>query len=150
VVESTRQKLITLFATLSLLAIWNLDVHAQVAVIANKEVPADSVISTQLLDFYSGETRHWENGLAVTVFDLKPRDEIKSTFYKFLGKTSSRMKSIWLVNMLSGESDPPESVQSEDDMLKKVATTQGAIGFVRQSKVNGDVKVLAVIEEIEK
>jgi hypothetical protein len=48
--------------------------------------------------------------------------------------------------MLSGEGDPPEPIDSEEEMLKKVAATPGAIGFVSQSKVSEDVKVLIVIE----
>ena len=48
--------------------------------------------------------------------------------------------------MLSGDSDPPEFLESEDKMFRKVASTPGAIGFVDQSKVNDDVKTLIIIE----
>ena len=106
--------------------------------------------SSQLLDFYSGEKRVWKDGSAVTVFDLKPKLEFKDNFYKVLGKSSSRMKSIWMINMLSGEGDPPESLKTEEEMLKKVAETEGAIGFVRKSIVNGSVKVLTVIKPEQK
>ena len=47
--------------------------------------------------------------------------------------------------MLLGEGDTPESLKSEEEMLTKVASTSGAIGFVSQSTVTEDVKVLAVI-----
>ena len=140
----------SVIATLSLLVLWNLDVPAQVAVIGHKDVPGDSLTSSQLLDFYSAEKRVWKNGSAVIVFDLKPKVEFKANFYKFLGKSSSRMKSIWMVNMLSGEGDPPESLKTEEEMLKKVAETEGALGFVRKSIVNGSVKVLTVIKPEQK
>lgn len=78
----------------------------QVAVIANKSVPVDEVSSQQLLDFYTGDVKLWENKDPVIVTDLKPEGEIKALFYEFLGKSPSRMKSIWLKKMLSGEGDP--------------------------------------------
>jgi len=56
------------------------------------------------------------------------------------------MKSIWLKNMLSGEGEPPKAMGSEEEMLKNVAETPGAIGFINKNKVIAEVKVLAYIE----
>ena len=99
------------------------------------------------MDFYTGDIKKWNNGDNVIVKDLKPKGEVKNTFYKFLGKTPSRMKSIWLKKMLSGEGDPPEAIKSEEEMLEKIATTPGAIGFINHAKVNNNVKILIVIGE---
>ena len=120
-----------------------------VAVIANKSVPLDKITKDELLEFYTGETRRWSDGETVVVFDLKPKTELKGQFYKLVGKSSSRMKSIWMVNMLSGEGDPPEAMATEEAMLKKVANTKGAIGFIDQSKVSNEVKVLTIVENKE-
>lgn len=120
---------------------------AQVAVIAHKEVPADTVDRIQVLDFYTRDIKKWTSKLPVVVFDLKPDNEVKEAFYKFLGKSTSRMKSIWLKKLLSGEGDPPEELKSQDEMLQKVATTPGAIGFVEYSKANDDVKTLLLIKD---
>jgi ABC-type phosphate transport system substrate-binding protein len=122
-------------------------IPAQVAVVANKSVPLEQVTKTQLLDFYTGDIRLLSDGAPVHVFDLKPVSEVKDAFYRFLGKSSSRMKSIWLKRMLSGEGDPPQALESEDDMLAKVISTPGAIGFVGQNKVSEGVKVLLLITE---
>ncbi len=56
------------------------------------------------------------------------------------------MKSVWLKRMLSGEGDPPLAVESETEMVKRVAATPGAIGFVSREAVNDTVKTLAIIE----
>lgn len=122
-------------------------VKAQVAVIANKSVPEDTIKKTEVLDFYTGDIKKWSNNMPVVVFDLKSKDETREMFYDFLGKSSSRMKSIWLKKMLSGEGDPPESLATEQEMLSKVSNTPGAIGFVSLSKLNDRVKNLLVIQE---
>lgn len=123
---------------------------AQVAVIANKSVPEDTIRKTQLLDFYTGDIKKWDDKTPVVVFDLKPNSEAKKTFYEFLGKNPARMKSIWLKKLLSGEGDPPQSLNTEEEILKKVAATPGGLGFVSSSKVSKDVKTLCIIEKEQK
>ncbi len=118
-----------------------------VAVIAHPSVPDQELNKTKLLDIYSGDIRSWSDGKPVVVMDLKPTGDIKETFYKYLGKSPSRMKSVWMKRMLSGEGDPPVAVESEAEMLKKVAATPGAIGFVSRAAVNDTVKTLAIIEQ---
>ena len=120
---------------------------AQVAVIVHKDAPAESLSKTQVIDFYSADIKLWSNKAPVIIFDLKPSGEVKETFYKFLGKTPSRMKSIWLKKLLMGEGDPPVALSSEEEMIKKVASTPGAIGFASKAKVNGSVKIVLIIED---
>ena len=133
--------------TLLFLFSWAEASFSQVAVIAHKSVPVDTIKKSELLDFYTADVKKWINGEKVIVNDLKPKGEVKKIFYKFLGKTPSRMKSIWLRNMLSGEGDPPEALKSEEEMLQKIAATPGAIGFLSHTKVDNNVKTLIVIKK---
>jgi len=89
-------------------------------------VPVDEIKKSELLDYYTFDVRLWSNEAPIIVLDLKTKNNVKLAFYDFLGKTPSRMKSIWLKKMLSGECDPPESIKSEEAMLAKVASTPGA------------------------
>lgn len=122
---------------------------AQVAVIANKDVPLDSLSKTQLRDFYSCEMKQWNKQVAVTVVDLKLSSAAKDVFYKFLGMTASRMKSLWLKKMLMGESSEPLAAKSEEEMVRKVASTSGALGFVSLNKITPEVKTLMIISSSE-
>lgn len=136
-----RQLIISIFC----LALWTTGAFPQVAVIAHKSVPLDEIEKSELLDFYTGDKSLWSDGKPVIIFDLKPKGDIRDTFYSFLEMSPTRIKSIWMKRMLSGDADPPEFLESEDKMLKKVSSTPGAIGFVSQSKVNDAVKVLIII-----
>ena len=118
---------------------------AEIAVIANPSVPVTHITSAQLLDLYAGDVKEWSNGAPVIVLDLKSKSVTKDTFYKYLGKSSSRMKSIWMKNMLSGEGQPPQAQETEQDVLEKVAKTPGAIGYVNRTLVTADVIELVVI-----
>ena len=119
---------------------------AQVAVIAHSSVPVDTIEKIDLLDFYTGDIRVWQDENPVVVFDLKTKNDVKKSFYRFIGKSTSRMKSIWMKKMLAGESDPPMTMASEEEMLAKVASTPGAIGFISGVLVAENVKTLIIID----
>jgi ABC-type phosphate transport system substrate-binding protein len=136
-----------IIASFFCLLLWASNTDAQVVVIAHRSVPSDTITKLQLLDFYTGDIRRWADDQAVVVLDLKPKCEVKNTFYSYLGKKPSKMKSIWLRKMLSGEGQPPESLKSEEELLDKVAQTTGAIGFVSKSKATQEVKILLEIKE---
>ncbi len=118
---------------------------AEIAIIANKSVPADSISQRQVLDIYTGEIRTWNNGQPIIAHDMTQEGDVRETFYEYLGRKSSRLKSIWVKNLLMGEGSPPEPVDSEEKLVDKVAKTPGAIGFVRREMADDSVKVLAVI-----
>lgn len=138
------------FVTILFLLAWTANASGQVAVIAHKSVPLDSIKKSVLLDFYARDIKKWSDGQPVIVFDLKPQSEVKTIFYDYLGRSPSRMKSIWLKKMLSGEGDPPEAMASEEALLAKVAATTGAIGFVSKTLAHNSVKVLLEITEEKK
>jgi ABC-type phosphate transport system substrate-binding protein len=133
--------------TIFCLLAWTKFSLAQVAVITHKAVPVDTLSQGQLFDIFSGDIKTWNNQVRVVAFDLKPAIEAKEAFYKLLGQTPSRMKSIWLKKLLMGEGDPPEALLSEEEVLKKVAATRGAIGFVGKAKVTPEVKMIVIVEK---
>ncbi len=121
----------------------------QVAVIAHPAVPLDTLSRSDLIDYYTGERSHWPDETTVVLLDLKPKNDTKRMFYDFLGKRPSRLKSIWMKKMLSGEGDPPEAMKSETEILEKVASTPGALSFVSTTISSKTVKTLLVIPESE-
>lgn len=119
---------------------------SQIAVIANKNAPKTNLTSERILDIYSLNVQFWNNGAKIKVFDLKGEQSPKFEFFTLLGSSPVDMKKIWLKKQFSGKGMPPEALDSEEEMLKKVANTPGAIGFVKANKVNKEVIVLAIIE----
>jgi ABC-type phosphate transport system substrate-binding protein len=117
----------------------------EVAVIANRSVPVNQIDQRLLFDLYSGDIKEWDNGDPIVLVDLAPKSDVKAAFYDFLGKSASRMKSIWMRNLLTGEGQPPESVETQEAILEMVATTPGAIGYIDSKLVNEQVITLTVI-----
>ncbi len=135
------------FTILFFLMICAHNVYGQIAVIAHKSTPSDTIGKNEIFDFYTGDIKTWENGEKVIVYDLKLSTSVKDSFYLFLGKSSSRMKAIWMKKKLSGEGDPPVSFQSEEEILEKVISTPGSLGYISQENVTDDVVILLIIND---
>lgn len=122
------------------------EVSAQVAVIVNKSVPVNSVNKAKLLEIYSISQKKWDNGQKIVVFDLKSEGSAKEKFYRYIGKSNAELKKTWMRVQLTGAGSAPQALYSEDEIISKVASTPGAIGFIEQKNVNGSVRVVAKIE----
>ncbi|HUI29935.1 MAG TPA: hypothetical protein VLX91_06930 [Candidatus Acidoferrales bacterium] len=120
--------------------------QAQVAVIANKSVPEESIQISKLNDIYSLRQKTWSNGSIIIPVTLKSDNEVSRKFFDAFGMSSMEMKKLWMRAQLTGEGQPPEGMNSTDEILDKVASTPGAIGYVEADKVNAKVKVLLTIE----
>ncbi len=121
-------------------------VNAQVAVIANKSVQANEITSSELKDIIALDKTTWSDGSAIVVFELKPSGDTKTKFYSHIGSSAKKMKKAWMKKMLAGDAQAPESLGSEDEVVNKVASTPGAIGYVSSAKTGDNVKTLATIK----
>jgi ABC-type phosphate transport system substrate-binding protein len=117
--------------------------RAQVAVVAHPAVADGSVDTGTLVGIYSLDQTRWSDGAAVVPFDTAT--DAQDAFYSALGQSAGQMKKVWLRKKLSGEGQPPESLGSDAEVLQKVASTPGAVGFVSAGAADGSVKVLATL-----
>lgn len=118
--------------------------YGQIAVIAHPTVPVDSMSKSKIIDLFTGDVRSWGDGLDVVPLDLQDPKEVRKAFYKALGKSSSRMRSIWMKKKLSGEGDAPQAIETEEELVAKVMATPGSISFIRAAHASSSVKVLRV------
>ena len=131
-----------LFATM----LCALSAHAQIAVIANQSVAGNAASISKLKDLYTLATSE-QGGKKVKLLDYQTDTPEKTAFYEAIDVAPAAARKLWLKAKLTGSGAPPESVSSEDEMLARVESTPGAIGYVSTAKVKGNVKVLAKINE---
>ena len=115
--------------------------RAQVAVVAHPGVADDAADAGTLVGIYNLDQTRWSDGSAVVPFDASTAAQ--DAFYGAIGQSTGQIKKVWLRKKLSGEGQPPESLGSDAEVLQKVASTPGAVGFVSADAVDGSVKVLA-------
>jgi len=116
---------------------------AQTVVIVNASVPPASFSVKELLDVYTLNKTHWEDGSRVTVFDLK-RGKTKEAFYEYIGMSEDDLQRIWLRKQFTGKARPPHSLSDENELVERVGRTPGAIGYVSERVTRGKKNVRIV------
>ncbi len=114
--------------------------QAQVALIAHPGVSEARLDKRAALDLFSLEKTRLGSS-TVVLFTLTGAGA--DAFYDAIGRGQSAIKKDWLRKKLAGEGEPPAQVGSPAEMIQKVSSTPGAVGFVPAAAVTGAVKVLA-------
>ncbi|HVO74388.1 MAG TPA: hypothetical protein VMT35_10225 [Ignavibacteriaceae bacterium] len=119
------------------------NINAQVSVIANNSVAENSIKADLLAKIYSLDITKWSNNFKIVVVEQSARSNVKTVFYSFIDKDPAALQKEWLKKQITGEAKPPVLVESDEEVLKIVASTPGAVGYIKSSSVSGNVKVIA-------
>lgn len=120
--------------------------YGQVSVIANKSMKISEKITLGTVNNLYLLDINELSGNKIKLFDMSADNDTKNKFYNGLGKSGGDFKKIWLKKKLTGNGNPPSTVDNDDDMLSKIASTPGSVGYISSSKVNGTVQVLFEIK----
>ncbi len=107
---------------------------AEVVIIGNKNTPVTINNANNAFDYFTMA----KGNLKVFYLKSGPANE---EFFSFIGKDFSEMKKIWMRLQLT-EGKIAVALNSEDEMLEKIAATPNSIGYVSTSKVNSNVKII--------
>ncbi|NOQ93391.1 MAG: hypothetical protein GQ547_02015 [Methylophaga sp.] len=92
---------------------------------------------------FAMRTPQWPDGSPLQVFVLDDSDSTHTSFCKhILGMFPYQLRRIWDRQVFSGTGTAPITVKTEQEMLERVSTTKGAIGYVLPEKVDDSVKTL--------
>jgi hypothetical protein len=87
----------------------------------------------------------WPNGLPVKVFVLPDDDPLhREVANTLLHMFPYQLRRVWDRQLFSGTGQAPSVVTSQDEMLRRVAATPGAIGYVASLPANAPVRYLEV------
>jgi len=122
---------------------FNSAVYAQ-DVIANSS--SENIISANTLrQIYSMRLQTWRDGSGITVFVLNPAGERHRKFsLEILNVFPYQLQRAWDVLVFSGTGRSPVVVESEQEMISRVKSTPGSIGYIIDSEVPLDVKKVSI------
>jgi ABC-type phosphate transport system substrate-binding protein len=114
--------------------------QAEVVVIVNPKHAAASMTAAQVADLYLGK-----DGSLVPL-DLKEPAALRTDFYqKVAGKDAAQVKAIWARLVFTGKQQPPKEMDNAAQVVKQVAGSEKAIGYVDKSAVDGSVKAVLIL-----
>ena len=113
-------------------------------------VPADLAVkrlsASELSLIFLRKKLYWPNGKRMRPANLPTQHDLRQRFsQRVLGSLPETQTEYWNEQYFHGVS-PPHVVNSQEAMLRYVADTPGAIGYVDACAVDGRVRVVAWID----
>ncbi|EXI79506.1 MAG: hypothetical protein AW10_02360 [Candidatus Accumulibacter appositus] len=124
--------------------------HAQPAepvmvAIAHPASSEEAIPRASLRAIFGMLLQKWPGNTPVRVFVLRDDAPEHATFSKsVLQVFPHQLRMAWDRQVFSGQGQYPEQVGSIQEMLSRVASTPGAMGYVKASEVADNVRVLKV------
>lgn len=113
-------------------------------VIGNRSVPVSSLDPRDVKNIYLGKMKVWDNGMKVQFVTLKDGDIAERFLKQYVKKNPSMFSKYWKKKVFTGGGKPPKAFSREKDLVKYVAETKGAIGYISSKSLSESVKILSV------
>jgi ABC-type phosphate transport system substrate-binding protein len=108
-----------------------------VDVIVSPSLTSTKLDRSLLRAVFTMRLRQWPDGSAIRVFVLPDSDPLSDQFYRErLGMYSYVLRRAWDRMVFTGTGLAPTVVQTEKEMLERVRSTPGAIGYVRKRELS--------------
>jgi hypothetical protein len=144
--DRLRIKVIRVFAISCLAALFSVSTLAafkNMAVIASASSKLSDLPLGDLVKYCKGASRTWPDGKNFTIVIKNPdAPEMHGALQKLFGGTPAEAKA--LISKLNEARVVVKIVDSDEELLKTVEATPGAIGVVDVYAINSSVKVLRV------
>lgn len=115
---------------------------ADLTVILNKDVPAQSLTKEEVRSIFLGKKTKWDDGTKIIFFLIKSSKSQKAFLEAYVGKSPEQFEDYWLQNVFTGKGVMPDTVENSDEMVKVVGRTKGSIGFVTIETSDSEIKKL--------
>ncbi|MCW8900533.1 MAG: phosphate ABC transporter substrate-binding protein [Gammaproteobacteria bacterium] len=120
--------------------------NAGVAVITHPGVKEIGLSKDKLAQIYLGKIKNYSNGRTINAVDLPNDSDAHKKFYKsVVQKSDSAMNRYWSKLKFTGKGNPPKELGSDSEVVKWVANTEGAIGYIDGKYLNKSVKVVLIL-----
>jgi hypothetical protein len=107
--------------------------------------PQRSISINGLSAIFKMRLRHWNDGSRVSVFVLEDDDPLHKQFCKqILNVFPHQMRRNWNKLVFSGTGQAPLLLENKDEMIRKLSTTPGAIGYLSGKDLTKDIIILDI------
>jgi len=87
----------------------------------------------------------WSDGKNISVFVMDPfGEEHRQVCLEVLNVFPYQLQRVWDVLVFSGTGQSPIVVKTKQEMIEKVSSTPGAIGYISDSEVPANVKAISI------
>jgi len=115
-----------------------------IVLVVNPQITEHQISQSTVRTIFGMRLYNWKD-YNIKVFVLPDDDPVHNMFSKqILGMFPHQLRWAWDRQVFSGTGRAPIVVKNEEEMRQSVASTPGAIGYLRRSQVDGTVHVLSL------
>jgi ABC-type phosphate transport system substrate-binding protein len=119
--------------------------EAPLFLVANPDVATRWLNRDTTRAIFAMRQRTWPDGQAVRVYVLNNSDPVHARFTKEkLAVYPHQLQLAWDRMVFSGTGQAPNRVADQAEMLKHVATTPGAIGYLEREYLDDSIQVISM------
>lgn len=120
-------------------------VDSDVVVITSPSIGEHTIARSTLRAMFGMRLSKWSDGTPVRVFVMKDDSVEHASFSKnILQVFPHQLRLSWDRQVFSGQGQYPEQVASMQDMISRIASTPGAVGYVKANEVTNNVRILQI------
>jgi len=137
------------FKTLSIafvlcLALTSVSVAADYAVIVGKGNPISSLSKNDLKQIFLGKKRSWPDGTKVTLYSMDDYEITSAFTTSVMNKSAQQFSTFWKKALFTGTGRPPVQVTNDAEMIQKLASDPGGIGYISKAAADDTVKIIQI------
>jgi ABC-type phosphate transport system substrate-binding protein len=115
-------------------------------VVVNKANPVHALGRDELRPMFQTTKTQWPDGLRIAPYNLPEADGTRRAFdAAVLELDPDRVARYWVDRKIRGGERPPVKLPSAAVVVRVVAATAGAIGYIQEGEANATVKIVARI-----
>lgn len=119
--------------------------NEQYEIVTHPNISVKSLSVNSLRAIFGMQLKAWPDGTAIKVFVLPDDNFLHQRFAKEkLHVFPYQLRLTWDRLVFSGTGQAPNSVSSSAEMLTKIASTPGSIGYLEISHINNNVHILKI------
>lgn len=113
--------------------------------IAHADAGVETLTANEARLLFTMRRKTWPNGTPVRVFVLPDDHQLHGRISKeLLGLYPYQLRRVWDRQLFSGTGQAPVTLATEQEMLDRIASTPGAIGYSNRPITNPNIRALEV------
>lgn len=122
--------------------------RGELLVIVNAGRGVEYLSHEEIINIFMGRYRKLPDGGYVQPLDIKGDAPERRDFYKkLLDKSLAEINAYWARLIFSGRTSPPAVLDTQREVLEKIAHDPTVIGYIERSRLDDRVKVVHTLPE---